>query len=206
LFIADKINNRVRRVDAVTGQLTTVVGTGPASSTGDGGAASAATLNRPHGLAFDGAGNLYVAEGSGDRIRKDGPGRAGGGTGAASSTGDGGAASAATLNQPSGVAFDSAGNLYVSERGGDRVRKVAPGADGLVTGAADETITTVAAGLGNPEMMGIDTAGMLLVSAQSSHVVLRPNPGTGAVRLAAGSGAANVGAGFRGGGPLATGL
>jgi hypothetical protein len=193
LFWASR-DNQARKRLATTG-VTSIVATG---------------LSRPYGVALDGARNLFIADKNNHRVRRvdatTGAVTVVAGTGTASSTGDGGAASAATLNQPSGVAFDSAGNLYVSERSGDRVRKIVPGADGLVTGTADETITTVATGLGNPEMLGIDTAGMLLVSSQSSHVVLRLNPGTGAASLAAGSGAANVGAGFGGDSSLATGL
>ena len=170
--------NRVRRVNA-GGSQTDVVGlAGSGSSTGDGGPASAARLNRPRGIAFDASGNMFIAEGSGNRIRRvdavtniittvasvtapanlafgsDGFLYAGSsvhvvykintsngtvttvvGTGAASSTGDGGPASAATLNNPRGIAFDASGNMFIAESVGNRVRRV---------DAVSKIITTVA--------------------------------------------------------------
>src|SRR5436305_1634061 len=69
MYIADTSNNRVREVDT-SGIITTIVGNGTASSTGDGGPAASATINSPRNLAFDSAGNLYIAEYSGQRIRK----------------------------------------------------------------------------------------------------------------------------------------
>src|SRR5207245_4070089 len=123
----------------------------------------ASGLSRPYAVALDGARNLFIADKNAHRIRRvdatSGAVAFIAGTGTGSSTGDGGAANVATVNQPSGLVFDSAGNLYVSERSGDRVRKIAPGADGLITGAPDETITTVPAGLGHPEISGMDTLG-----------------------------------------------
>ncbi len=70
LYICDWSNSRIRKVDAATGIITTVVGTGTASSTGDGGAATAATINAPGYSRFDSAGNLYIADILGARIRK----------------------------------------------------------------------------------------------------------------------------------------
>ncbi len=70
LYIADLSNNRVRKVTVSTGVITTLVGTGTASSTGDGSAATAATINAPCNIQFDGAGILYITEGSGNRVRK----------------------------------------------------------------------------------------------------------------------------------------
>jgi secreted PhoX family phosphatase len=70
LFIADYGNNRVVRVDAVTGILTLVARTGAYSSAGDGGPAALASVNSPVGLAFDAAGNLYIAEVTGNPIRR----------------------------------------------------------------------------------------------------------------------------------------
>jgi sugar lactone lactonase YvrE len=73
IFIADMGNNRVRRVDAVTGIITTVVGNGTNSSFGDNGAANVASLSSPLALAFDAQGNLYIADAGGHRVRKVGP-------------------------------------------------------------------------------------------------------------------------------------
>jgi secreted PhoX family phosphatase len=108
-----------------------VAGTGQKGSTGDGGPATAATLSNPTGLALDTAGNLYIAEGFGYRVRKlspDGVIATVVGTGQQGSTGDGGPATSATLNGPTGLAFDIAGDLYITEDCANsacgRVRKV----------------------------------------------------------------------------------
>ena len=70
LYISDRNNNRIRKVDASTGVITTIVGTGSASSTGDGGAATSATINGPFFSRFDSSGNYYISECEGNRVRK----------------------------------------------------------------------------------------------------------------------------------------
>jgi hypothetical protein len=70
LYITDSLNNRIRKVDASTGVISTVVGAGTASSTGDGSAATSATIYTPTYSHFDSAGNYYISEGDGYRIRK----------------------------------------------------------------------------------------------------------------------------------------
>ena len=70
LYIADAGNHRIRRVDAATGNISTVAGTGTSGFSGDGGAATSATLSFPGGVALDGSGNLYIADSSNHRIRR----------------------------------------------------------------------------------------------------------------------------------------
>jgi uncharacterized protein (TIGR03437 family) len=126
MYITDQLNNRIRRVDR-NGVVTTVAGSGVQGYSGDGGPATAAALSTPGAVAVDAAGTLYVADNVNNRIRRVG---ADGiitsviGSGAQSSTGDGGPASAATVNNPFGIAFDSLGNLFVAESGANRIRKV----------------------------------------------------------------------------------
>lgn len=126
LFIADRSNNRVRRITP-SGTISTYMGDGTAASGGDGGPAAAAQVNAPEGLAIDPSGNLYVGEALGHRVRKVTP--AGlvstyVGTGVAGNAGNGGLATAATIDSPSGLAFDPAGNLYVADPGSSVVRRV----------------------------------------------------------------------------------
>jgi len=128
LFIAEYDGHLVRRVDAVTGIITTVAGTGIKSSTGDGNPAINATLNSPQGIAFDASGNLFISEYLGSRVRRvdavTGIITTVAGTGTIGSTGDGGLAINATLNSPIGLAFDASGNLLITTQVGNRVRRV----------------------------------------------------------------------------------
>lgn len=184
LFIADTFNHVIRRIAAsadgsVTGAadeiITTVVGTGVASSGGVGGPATAAGLNQPVALAFDKAGNLFIVDNSNSRILRVAAGADGIITGAADEIlsvvvgtsvldfgGDGGPATAASLAEPFSIAFDAAGNLYIADYLNNRIRRVAAGADGLITGSLDEIITTIA-GTGS---MGFSGDGGLATSAQ----------------------------------------
>ncbi|HTT60617.1 MAG TPA: SMP-30/gluconolactonase/LRE family protein [Bryobacteraceae bacterium] len=135
LFIADAANHRVREVTAA-GVISTVAGNGHPGFSGDGGPASAAQLNQPYDVALDAAGNLYIADYGNQRVRVVGTDGnihtvAGNPTG---SSGDGGPATGATLLGPRNLATDAAGDLYISEFDGHRVRRVGP----------DGTISTVA--------------------------------------------------------------
>ena len=128
VYVADTNNHRVRRI-APSGVITTIAGTGIDGFSGDGGAAMAAKLDTPVGLALDGAGNLFIADAGNHRVRKLNLSTgvistaAGNGYG---SGGDGGAALDARLFFPTGMAFDRAGNLYVADTGNHRIRKVTP--------------------------------------------------------------------------------
>jgi trimeric autotransporter adhesin len=141
LYIADKNNHRIRKVTASTGVMTTVAGNGTAGFSGDGGAATGAALNNPFAVAVDASGNLYVADYYNFRIRKvtvsNGLITTVAGNGESNNYGDGGAATRAALNGPSGVAVDATGNLYIADSNSNRIRKVT---------ASNGTITTVAGG------------------------------------------------------------
>ena len=125
LYIADVNNNRIRKVDTA-GVITTVAGNGTEGYSGDGGAAVAAQLFSPWGVAVDGAGNLYIADVNNNRIRKvDTAGviTTVAGNGTEGYSGDGGAAVAAQLFSPVSVAVDGAGDLYIAEWNSHRIRK-----------------------------------------------------------------------------------
>src|SRR5207253_867487 len=102
-YISDAGNARIRKVDASTGVITTVAGTGVAGFSGDGGAATSAKINDPHGITFDGSGDLIFADSANNRVRQIDP--FGtittiAGTGVAGSGGDGGDGTLAQLNDP----------------------------------------------------------------------------------------------------------
>ncbi len=122
LYIADTINNRVRKI-STTGIITTVAGNGSSNYSGDGGLATAAGLNLPFGVAVDTAENLYIADSSDYRIRKVAPNgtiTSIAGTGRPGYSGDGGPATAASLSALRGVAVGSKGRIYITD--GNRVR------------------------------------------------------------------------------------
>ena len=136
LYIADQFNDRIRRVDT-NGVITTVAGNGAATYAGDGGAATNASLRAPSGVAVDAAGNLYIADQLNCRVRRvdsNGIITTVAGNGAALYAGDGGAATNASFDSPSGVALDAVGNLYIADRGNDRVRLV--NTNGFITPVA----------------------------------------------------------------------
>ena len=151
VYFSDAATNRVRKI-ALDGSIQTVAGTGVAGFAGDGGPAAAALLNQPYGLAFDQAGNLYIADLGNARIRQvsaDGGIQtvAGGGALPAGSTGQGGPATMAQLVQPRNVALDAAGSLYISDFGANQIYRVTVGG----------TLTLVA-GAGTAGFSGVDTS------------------------------------------------
>lgn len=125
VYIAEFSNNRVRKV-AVNGTISTLAGTGVSGYGGDGGSATSALLNGPQGVAVDAAGNVYIADTANNRVRRVTPAGAIGtlaGNGVAGYDADGGQAGATQVGNPTGVAADSFGNVYISD-GSSRVRKV----------------------------------------------------------------------------------
>lgn len=126
LYIADLLNQRIRKVDT-TGTITTVAGSGTYGFSGDGGPAISASLGSPDGVAVDEAGNLYIADLYNRRVRKvDSGGMIStvAGNGAYGFSGDGGPATSASLSSPTGVAVDRVGNVYIADQGNQRIRKV----------------------------------------------------------------------------------
>ena len=129
LYIADSSNQRIRKVSS-NGTITTVAGSGgPGGFSGDGGPATSAALNFPLGMAMDGLGNLYFADGGNNCVRRIAPNGvittvAGNGNGTGGFFGDQGPATSATLNIPEDVAIDVANNLLIADSANNRIRKV----------------------------------------------------------------------------------
>lgn len=180
LFIADTGNHRIRRVN-VDGAISTYAGNGTAGFGGDGAAASAAQLNNPSGLVIDGDGNLYLADTGNHRVRRITPGgtiSSVAGTGTAGNAGDGGAATSAQLSYPSGLAIDTAGNVYVADSGNNRVRRFAPGG----------SIATMPTGsLNSPQGVAVDLAGNLYTADLYNHRIQKLDA-KGAISTVAGDG------------------
>ena len=125
LYIADQNNHRIRMVNT-SGIISTIAGTGVSGYTGDGGAATAAKIKQPGGVAVDGAGNIYIADFNHviRKINTSGNISTVAGTGIAGYSGDGGAATAAQLNQPWAITTDASNNLYIADWMNNRIRKV----------------------------------------------------------------------------------
>jgi hypothetical protein len=126
LFLCDTLNNRVRRVDATTHDISTVAGGG---SGGDGGPATNAELIEPSGVAIDGAGNLYISDSGNNAVRRVDAVSGiittfAGQLGSVGSSGDGVAATAALLNSPRGLALTPTGDLVIADSGNNLVRVV----------------------------------------------------------------------------------
>jgi len=136
LFVADSLNNRVRRISA-DGQIATVAGTGAAGFGGDQGPATKALLNQPMGVAVDAGGNLYIADTGNNKVRMvypDGTIGTLAGNGNAAFFGDGGDALTAALHAPRAVAIDATGVLYVADTLDHRVRTIVDGIIDTVAG------------------------------------------------------------------------
>jgi hypothetical protein len=161
LYIADRVNSRIRKVDT-NGIITTVAGNGVQGYSGDGGAATSAELGFPPGVEVDSAGNLYIADGS-LRVRKvdtSGIITTVAGNGSFGYAGDGGAAISAQLSELFGIALDNSGNFYIADSMNNAVRKI------------DVTITPTLA-FGNLDL-GFTSA---------TQTVIMSNVGTAALNL-----------------------
>ena len=180
LFIADSVNNKIRKVTMSTGVITTVVGTGTAGNTGDGGAALSARLRNPYDVAFSTDGTMYIADRGNHRVRKvttAGVITTVAGNGSAGYNGDEIAATSARLNNPYSVAVDAGGNLYVADYDNERVRVV--DTSGLIHTFAGTGVATIdgdggpatEAGLHKPQYVQVTAAGDVYISESNNNRV-----------------------------------
>ena len=128
LYISTNEDSKVSKVDFFTGKVTVIAGTGTSGFSGDGGKASEAQLTNPTGLALDGKGNLYISDTGNERVRKvnlnSGIIHTIAGSGTNGFSGDGELAKNSTLSNPLGLTADRNGDLYIVDRGNNRVRKI----------------------------------------------------------------------------------
>jgi len=211
LFIADQLNNRIREVNASTGIITTVAGNGTSGFSGDGGQATDAKLSSPTAVAVDAQGDLFIADQLNFRIREvnlsTGIITTVAGNGVPGSSGDGGEATAAELNIPSGVAVDAQGDLFIADTGSARVREV-NASTGIITtvagngtfGSSGDGGLATAAELNLPFGVAVDAQGDLFIADTGSARIREVNASTGIITTVAGNGTR----GFSGDGGKAT--
>jgi large repetitive protein len=199
LFISDSNNERVRRVDAATGIISTVAGNGSPGFSGDGGLATNASLETPSALAIDGAGNLYICDSGNNAVRM-----VSAATGVISTvagigsqpgySGDGGQAINANLSHPNGLAFDGDHFLYISDTGNNVIRRVDM-STGIITtvvgngtaGFAGDGGSATAGMLNYPWGIALGGDGSLYIADLSNNRIRRVSP-AGTLSTVAGSG------------------
>jgi len=206
LYIADQANNLIRRVDAATQIITTVAGGGTVASGadgfGDGGPATSAILYGPQSVTVDPAGNLYIADAFHNLVRMVNAASgtitvvAGGGTSAGTDGfGDGGSATSAQLNNPSGVALDSLGNLYVADTDDQLIREVNM-TTGIITAVAgngsagyngDNGLAT-AAELTSPQGVVVDAANNIYIADFGNNAIRQVSAASQKISTLAGRG------------------
>jgi len=190
VYIAEEGMNTIREVNDGTGIITTIAGTGSYGFSGDNGPASNAAFRSPYGMAFDGSGNLYIADGGNNVVRKvtavngvitgtdiittvAGTGSGGFGYPPGGYSGDGGPATSAKLNLPLAVAFDSSGNLYISDSNNSVVRLVTASTEIISTVAGDGVAcgsyggdggNATSASLCDADGIAVDKAGNLFIA------------------------------------------
>ncbi len=194
-------DKRVRKVDAATGIISTVVGSGSSLTLGDGGAALEAGLREPRGLEVDGLGNLFITDNGTGRIRRVDAATgvittvAGGGEGNIREKilGDGGLATEALVKPPDDVAVDSAGNLYIATD--NRIRKV-DGATGIIdtiAGTGDRGVEgdggpATNATMAEPVSVVLDNQRNIFIVDSENHRIRRVDAATGIMTTVAGIG------------------
>jgi len=206
--------NRIRKVTASSGIITTFAGNDGAGYIGDGGQATAAEFNGPEGLAIDGSGNLLIADNGNYVVRKIDVGT--GiistiiGNGNPSFNGDGGQATAAEIGTPYDVAVDASGNIYFSDYSNMRIRKVTISTGVITTVVGNGGISYVgdgsqatATGMYNPEGVTIDkTSGDIIFAEEKDNSIRRVSASNGIINTITGLGFSNPG--FSGDGGPAT--
>jgi DNA-binding beta-propeller fold protein YncE len=200
LYVADKDNHRIRKIDLASNTISTVAGNG-VGALGAAGVATNASLNYPMGVAVDAGGALYIADTGNNRLCKVSGGQLTvlAGTGDAGNNGDGGNASAAKLNHPRGIAVTADGStIYIADTGNNRVRKItgATIAAFAGTGAAGfggDGGAAAAANLNAPVGVLLDAGGNVIVTDAGNDRIRKLTLSDGKIATIAGAGNAGDG-------------
>ena len=196
VYIADSGNDVIRVLNSATGTVSTVAGTGTGGYSGNGGQATAATLQTPNGMAFDASGNLYLADTGNNVVRMinatSGVISTVAGNGTAGFSGDGGSATRAALHGPWGIAVSSAGELFIADQSNNRIRKVST--SGVITTIAGASAAAfqgdgglaTAARLNTPAAVLLDNVGNLYISDSGNNRVRKINASSGIISTIAG--------------------
>ncbi len=199
LYIVDRLNAKIRRVDRATGVITTLAGTGVRGSSEDGGPAGSAQLNEPNGIAIDSKDRLYIADVSANRIRvvdlRTRLISTIAGTGVRARTGDAGPAALAGINGARAVAVWRDEIVYICEREGNAIRKVdlesgiiTPFAGTGKAGYTGDGGRAIEAAFNGPKWISLDAPGNLYVVDTENHCVRRIDARTGIITTVAGNG------------------
>ena len=207
LFIVERLNHTVRKVDAKTLTITTVAGTGKPGFSGDGGPGAQAQLNEPHSIQFDPAGNLYICDIRNHRIRKldaaTGVITTFSGTGQPKMAEDNSPFANASLNGPRALDFDADGNLWLALREGNAVYRFDMKAGTLhhvagvggKPGYSGDGASAKRAVLGGPKGISIAPNGDVYLADTESHTIRRIDPKKGTIERVAGTGKKGAGSG-----------
>ena len=203
IYIADYGNNRIRKVTASTGNISTVAGTGVASYGGDyGNAISTSTatitgLNNPRGIAIDGINNVYIADTNNNVIKAYGGGISViAGIGSNTYTGDGNPAIIVNHNLPSGIAVDINNNVYVADTNNNKIKKI--NTSGIITtiagngrpmyGGDNQIPTAATVAVNKPSSVAVDNTGNIYISDTYNNVIRKIDITTNTIKTIAGNG------------------
>jgi streptogramin lyase len=199
LFFVERLNHLVRRVDAKSGVISTVAGTGKLGFSGDGGAATTAQFNQPHSLAFDAVGDLYICDVLNHRIRKidlkTGTVSTWAGTGEKKTAPDGSPITGSALHGPRALAFAPDGKCWLALREGNALLALDPKANTIkrIAGTGKSGFTgnggpALAATLAGPKCVALDAAGNVHLADTESHSIRYLDVKRGTLEVLVGNG------------------
>ena len=216
-LIADTENHRIRKVDIATGLITTFAGNGSPGYSGDDGPATDASINYPKGLCADQSGNVFIADTLNHRIRKvdlEGTITPFAGNGSSGYSGNGGPATAASMDEPHGVAVDGLGNVYIADTKNHRIRMVdtsnimipfAGSGNNNYQESTDEDVLATTASLNEPNGVYVDASGNVFIADTENCMIRKVDASTNLIRRVAGAvSGGNPSCGYSGDGGQAT--